>query len=334
MTRTSLTDRYLYAAARYLPETQRAEFRRELAERIADTVEAKQDAGATFADAEYAALAELGHPSRLAATYADRPLYLVGPRYFLLWRQLMTLMVPVIAVVAGLGSAVAGVADELTPAQILGSVVEGALSGAVWVAFGLTVAFAVIERYDPATLGKLDPAASWTPSQLPEPAAPDVTSRRDLTFEAVWLGVLGVVILLAQRFSSATAADGSRVRLFQAETWAWLRWALFAIVAAELVLVVVAIVRGRRGWWYAGVKVLLDVAACAVLIPPIAAGTLVDPAFLEAVAWQQGVELTAPGGVAAWVAISIVVVTCAADAVGAIRTAYREERATDAMALG
>lgn len=44
---TSLTDRYVWAAARTLPETQRAEFDRELRERIGDATDALVETGSS-----------------------------------------------------------------------------------------------------------------------------------------------------------------------------------------------------------------------------------------------------------------------------------------------
>ena len=56
----------MWAAARTLPETQRAEFGRELRERIGDVIDARVERGAAPADAEHAALVELGDPVQLA----------------------------------------------------------------------------------------------------------------------------------------------------------------------------------------------------------------------------------------------------------------------------
>jgi hypothetical protein len=71
---TDLTDRYVWAAARTIPETQRAEFDRELRERIGDQIDALVDHGRSHADAERSVLHDLGDPAALAAGYVDRPL--------------------------------------------------------------------------------------------------------------------------------------------------------------------------------------------------------------------------------------------------------------------
>ena len=83
MTSTAtLTDRYVDAAMRTVPEAQRADLAAELRASIDDQIEARIEQGEQQGDAERAVLIELGDPDRLAAQYTDRPLWLVGPRYF------------------------------------------------------------------------------------------------------------------------------------------------------------------------------------------------------------------------------------------------------------
>ena len=97
---TTLTDRYVWAAARTLPEAQRAEFERELRERIGDATDALVETGRAPADAERMALVELGDPAALAASYVDRPLQLIGPRYYLTWWRLLKLLYSVVLPIA------------------------------------------------------------------------------------------------------------------------------------------------------------------------------------------------------------------------------------------
>src|SRR5690606_7305232 len=78
----TLTDRYVYAVIRSLPESQRADIERELRASIADAIETRIEAGEAPEAAERATLTELGDPMRLAGEYADRPSWLIGPKYF------------------------------------------------------------------------------------------------------------------------------------------------------------------------------------------------------------------------------------------------------------
>ena len=63
----TLTDRYVWAVLKSLPEAKRADIDRELRATIADDVEAREADGRDAAAAEREALAELGDPARLAA---------------------------------------------------------------------------------------------------------------------------------------------------------------------------------------------------------------------------------------------------------------------------
>ena len=46
------------------------------------------------------ALVELGDPAALAASYVDRPLQLIGPRYYLTWWRLLKLLYSVVLPIA------------------------------------------------------------------------------------------------------------------------------------------------------------------------------------------------------------------------------------------
>ena len=133
---TTLTDRYVWAAARTLPEAQRAEFDRELRERIGDVIDARVERGAAPADAEHAALVELGDPLQLAASYVDRPLQLIGPKYFLTWWRLLKLLLVVVVPLAAAG-------------VLLGQVIAGAAIGEM---IGTTIGTATPGRRAPRLL--------------------------------------------------------------------------------------------------------------------------------------------------------------------------------------
>src|SRR5690625_6072605 len=74
----------------------RAEVRTESAASIADAIEARVSSGEDRDTAERAVLTELGDPAVLAAGYADRPLQLIGPKYYMHWWRLLKRMLVVI----------------------------------------------------------------------------------------------------------------------------------------------------------------------------------------------------------------------------------------------
>ena len=319
--RTDLTARYVEAAAASVPEAQRAPLRAELSERIADTVDAHVAAGATPADAEYAALAGLGHPAKLAADYTDRPLYLIGPRYYLLWQHLMRVVVPIAGVLAAVGSTLGAISDGQNAAGVIAEGLSTGIGVALYVAAGITVVLAVMERKVPTQ--DLDPSAGWKPEQLPELPTPAARKMRgDQIGDIVWLTILAAFVTLGNQFSFIRVSGDESVRFLDAGTWEWLRWALLAVIAAELVLIVVSLATRRWTWWFAGVGAVINLATVAVLVPVLSAGRLLDPAALTAAGWTDGPALTGPGGTLSTVGIVVVVVACASDTVkGFVRAA-------------
>lgn len=102
-----------------------------------------------------AVLDELGNPVTLANGYKGRPGYLIGPRYYDLYVSLLKIVIPIVVIVV----AIASLTQQLTNfdgdkalAVVIGNMLlmisERAFETAVQVFFGLTVAFAIIDRFD------------------------------------------------------------------------------------------------------------------------------------------------------------------------------------------
>jgi hypothetical protein len=165
-TNASLTDRYVAAALKGVQADQRDDVAAELHGSIADAVEVRTSQGQTPDAAERAVLLELGDPTRLAAGYSGRPLYLIGPAfypdYIRLLRLLLSIVVPIIAIVVGGASAVSG-AD---PLDILLGALGSAFSVGVQLAFWVTVVFALVDRSGAAPRTT---TSEWDLDDLPEP---------------------------------------------------------------------------------------------------------------------------------------------------------------------
>src|SRR5690606_3396276 len=95
-----------------LNPTVQDDVRTELEASIGDAVEARVEQGEPRDDAERAVLTDLGDPAALAAGYADRPLWLIGPRYYLTWWRLLKLLLWIVpacvAVAVALGLTISG----------------------------------------------------------------------------------------------------------------------------------------------------------------------------------------------------------------------------------
>ncbi|MBZ2195593.1 hypothetical protein [Occultella gossypii] len=304
MTTPTLTDRYLFAAARSVPETQRTEFRSELAERIGDSIDAKVDAGADREAAELDVLTELGNPDALAAAYADRPLQLIGPAHYLLWKRLLRLLLaivlPCVAFAYVLGQLISGAGIG----EIYGGTVVVLINVTVHLAFWTTAVFAFIDR---VSGGKS--VLEWKPEELPVVVEPPRNQLRlDVVSNLVLIVLTALVILVGPGLIPSPDGAGP-VPFFEPATWAWLQWYLLAVLVAQLVFWLLLLRHGRWSYRFVFASLVLAAAAALPIAATLAGGTLVNPEFLARTDWTDAVEqLGSQGPVASVLAVSVVAV--------------------------
>ncbi|WP_350347397.1 permease prefix domain 1-containing protein [Agromyces sp. G08B096] len=296
---TDLTDRYIWAAIRSVPIAQRADLERELRERIGDETDALVEQGRTEAEAERTALTELGDPVALAADYVDRPLHLIGPKYYLMWWRLLKLLLAVVLPFVALGSAIAQAVSGAPAGGIVGGVIGLTLSVAVHIAFWTTFVFAMVERL-PARQGQRPIEVPWTVDQLPALADPAKASRLgDLIASLVFLAVFAVA-LVWQQFGIPWVPELQQVPLLQPELWSfWLPYFLGLIVLEALFAVAVYLLGWT--WWLAAVNLVLNAAFVIPAVWLFLTGQLVSEPALEAMNW--------PWGDSAPVIVAVIVVT-------------------------
>ncbi|WP_353829234.1 hypothetical protein [Agromyces sp. SYSU T0242] len=282
-TTPTLTDRYVWAAARTIPESQREEFARELRERIGDDIDARHAAGAEHADAEHAALVELGDPAALAAGYVDRPLQLIGPRYYLAWKRLVTMLFAIVLPIALAAIVLAQALAGADVGQILASVLGTAVPLAIQLAFWPTLVFALVERSPrPA------PAPTWNPDHLPQVRDQARAGRLgDLIASAVFLAIFAGLIVSQQTASPFVDAAGDPIPFLDPDLWSfWIPW--FLVVLALEVLFAVAIYAWGWNWWLAFANLLLNLAFAVPALWLFATGRLVNPEYLAEIGWPWG----------------------------------------------
>ncbi|RWZ50877.1 hypothetical protein ELQ90_08575 [Labedella phragmitis] len=310
---TSLTDRYVAATVRSLPETQRADVERELRGSIEDHVDARREAGMTAETAERDVLTELGDPAGLAARYSERPLYLIGPTNFLFYRRSLIALLAIIVPISAVGSALVQAFMGEAVGAVIASAVVTALSAAMHIGFWVTLVFAVL---DWTGASKSGPLVRWSLDMLPE--APERRAHRGDTIASLVLLTLVLVFLAFQQFFPiAWNLDGPvREPVLDPALWSfWLPY-LIATVIAEMVFTLVKHRAGGSTWPLAVVNVVIAFAAAVPVAVLALAGALYNPAFLAAFDWMQadGVgRVLAVGtaavalGVASWDAIDGVV---------------------------
>lgn len=222
----SLTDRYVQAVVRRLPEEMRDDVAADVSSMIADMLEARTASDSshphasdlTAADpaapgplasepttpdavAEAAVLEELGSPASLAQEYARTPQHLIGPEVFPAYLWVLTWVMPLVVAVALVvnGTVYALTAPEAHIGGLIGTAI-GQSVPALLVAFAaVTVLFAVYERAGttpvPGPRGR-----EWTVDQLTEPTPSGNTARADGIASLVMLALLALIPLIPTTF--------------------------------------------------------------------------------------------------------------------------------------
>lgn len=316
-TSNSLAERYVHATLRSVPEARRDEIGRELRSSIADMVEARTANGEPADHAERAVLTELGDPGALAAQYADRPLHLIGPRYFLTyWRLLLKLLTWLPVSVALVVLTIEMIRTGDSP-NAIGDAVGAGVQVALHVVFWTTLAFAILERVD------VDPGLpGWTVDDLP-----DVQEGRQVTFvdtvaSVVFLVVLGVV-LVGQNFRSwVRGPSGDDVAVLDPDLWSagWLPL-LLGVLVVNIGLEVWKYRAGRWTWPIAGLAVAVSAAFALPVAWLASQDALFNPAFVDAVGMSDRVLGYVADGIVAGAVV--VVLAAVGEAVWKVREGRR-----------
>lgn len=270
---TPLPERYIAATVKYLPHELHTEVRPELEASIADAIEARVEQGEDRESAERAVLTELGDPAVLAAGYTDRPLQLIGPRYYLMWWSLLKRL---LAIVPAAVFAVSVLAHTLASGDIgtvLGESIVTTISAALHVCFWVTLVFAIMERSD------TDTGLTWDIDQLPEPRE-DHPARANLIASLVFLGLV-LVALVWDQVPGFIRLDDQPVAILNAELWPWTMLGLLALIALEIGFAIVLYIRRRWTVTLAIVNTALAVLFFAWIITLLTDGTLFSAEFVE-----------------------------------------------------
>ncbi|MGH3657940.1 MAG: permease prefix domain 1-containing protein [Micromonosporaceae bacterium] len=278
---STLTDRYVWAVVRSLPEQKRADVERELRGLIGDAAEARAENGTDPETAEREAVVELGDPDRLAAGYADRPPYLIGPAFFPAYVRLLRLLVPIVLPIAAVGGAIGAVVDNGNIGEIIAGSVVALLTAGVHLFFWVTVVFAILDRTgaSPNT-----PGVGWDPSNLPE-APDDSPSRISVpdTVSGLVFVVIGVGLVILQRFRSVFHDASGAIPVLDPGLWSLWIPAFFVLAAAQAIFLVALWRRGPWTYGAAAVQAVLQLVFAAVTCYLLVTGQVFNPDFLDRV---------------------------------------------------
>lgn len=270
----TLTDRYISATVRSLPPALQPEVRDELDASIADAIGARTEQGEAHEDAERSVLNELGDPGILAAGYADRPLHLIGPKYYLTWWRLLKLLWAIVPAVAFAGVAIGQAVAGAPVGPIIGESIAVAMSVAVHIAFWTTLVFFVLERTG------ADTGVRWSVDQLPEDQ-PNGVGRGDLIASLVMIGIF-VGVLLWDHFIGFPAGIDEPVSIINPALWPWWMGALFVLLAAEAALAIVVYARGHWTNGFAIINAAIAVGVMSLGLTALGREALFSTEFVDA----------------------------------------------------
>ncbi len=165
-----LIDLYVMEVIERLPEKRQSE----IAEQLRSTIDGMLVNDYSEQNVKNV-LAELGHPAILASRYAERPMYLIGPRYYDLYLQLLKLILPIAiavsTIVIVIVTIVSGAGEEgifSIIVSLIGGIISGIINTVIQVLFWLTLVLVIVERAEHSVSQK--PLAlnfeEWTPDNL------------------------------------------------------------------------------------------------------------------------------------------------------------------------
>ncbi len=313
---TALTDRYVWAVLRAVPRSQRTELEPEIRALVADAIEARNGEPE---QAERAALTELGDPSLLAARYADRPQYLIGPNLFPEWKRLLTLLVPIVVPIVSIVVLAANLLSDAPVGQAIASAIGTGFTVTIQMLFWFTLVFAIAERFggQEALRGK-----AWSVDDLP--ALPE--SGRLGIVDAISTVVANVFVIggiLWVQLLPPIVLDGQAFPLFDPALWSfWLPY--FVVVSLlEIGFTVLLYLRGRWTLTFAVINALLGVAFAVPALWLLQNGLLFNPALVSAVGEATDGTWLDVTGIVLGVTVVVVVAT---DAIDGFRKAFAASR--------
>ena len=198
-----LIEVYILEVTRRLPEKSRKDIALELRSTIEDMLPdhyAEEDVKK--------ALEKLGNPATLASGYRDRPMHLIGPRYYDLYVTLLKMILPIAGVIALISMIASYFFTYNGDEAILTIIIEVFAKGigvlvevGLQVFFWLTLTFAILERSDkgkdmePLTMNH----SKWTPEDLKSvtyiPKKKEIP-RGEVFFSLIWTAIWATSLFL------------------------------------------------------------------------------------------------------------------------------------------
>ncbi len=255
-----LIERYLNEIGRRLPKAKRDDIRDELRSAFNDALESRAVGEPSEADV-VAVLEDFGSPETVAASYSgDR--YLIGPRLYPQFKNVLRIVLTVLAGVVVLGFAVSLFRGDFGLAKLareLVGLVTGLLDSAITSIGIVVIVFAILERLE---VGGGVREKRWNPRDLPAVRDVDLTRRFDsvagIVFPAmililinVFRDQIGVMVYTGTSVVFGLGAPGGRLLLNDVflDNLPWLNTSLLLAMALSVWLL-------WSGRWHTSTRIL------------------------------------------------------------------------------
>lgn len=316
---TQLIERYVTAALNRIPEDRRADVGRDIRGAIDEMVTPRVENGEPEETAVRAVLTELGDPAVLAASYHEQKRYLIGPgwypAYIEVMKRVLTIAVPVIAVLAMIVTLASSDGDL---AEALESGIGAVFGVGIQVLFWVTLGFVIAER----TSGMERPSMTgeaWTVDDLPEqPAQGRQIGLGDTLLSVITSVVFGALVFAQWNNGIGAFARGlddsyKHLPLLNPDLGAGWVVGFYALLAVSIGT---AIVQHITGYWTRPMVMLtvIDSALWAIYVIALASTQQIFNAELaERIDIDTDADWWSAGGSANWIAALVIIAISAWD---------------------
>jgi hypothetical protein len=282
-----LVNRYVSEVGRHLPEKTRADLEKEIRSLIEAALDdrSRKTGRPVDEDSIVEVLKEFGPPDKMAASYLPER-YLIGPRLFPAFINVVKIALPIVLILAALGMAVRLGNSDLQPKFVIEAFAEGfaGMFNTVLQVLGtIVLVFALLEYFVPDLKARTLPKGvdlrsldkEWDPRSLPKPTpAPQQVGVVGLSVEIAFTVVAIVIFNFYPQLIGVGYSGTEWVSIpVLAEVFftRYLPW-LNIVWVLQIVLDSIVIGRGRwetgSGWFYVAIKGMSVVINLAMLTGP------------------------------------------------------------------
>ncbi|MGO1949019.1 MAG: HAAS signaling domain-containing protein [Mycobacteriaceae bacterium] len=321
-----LTSSYIDTVLRKLPEDSRDDIAQDLSGMISDLVDARSEAqpGSDPAGIERDVLTELGDPAVLAQRYSGRPRYLIGPEHYPVYIRMMTLILPIVAVLSLLANAISYylTAEEPHIGALIGVTIGKTVVPVLAAFAAITLLIGIGERVLPPrdlrnigdTVGAS--ATTWSVDDLDtsrHTRGNQAPVRAEAVLNIVMLALLAVIPLLTTPLFYIGDLNSGETFVNPDLPTVWLvgYWALLAVLA------------GINVWNYRIRRLTAASVASGILADAVLA-VLVTVAFLTQDVLHPGLAAEIDASWWNWAVVTAVWVIFLWDQINTVKT-YRQQ---------